>query len=305
MTEHKLCDAIIAWIEQSWMKSDNFLDVARLERFQNLWRDALALFAPLAAASAEAGNSSSELKIPGCDSAFYLSKSFRSKEAALELYKSIFRKLYKHLPMSTGQLEANCTDPFMPPSDINPDDRIYAFPAILLWGLRGYERIIQLCTTSEKVKYGCAKTRDAAEKMIEFLDEHGFGELLMRDNPTWKVNTYFGADAGEMKFDSQEGKRHILPAILPLLNRSDAKPPFDYDQFMNAMIRHLGMTAQSCIKARYYVLVLPARREQLYIEGIKKLQDKVRNQLIAACVTLGITAGQVVAPMITAWIKGE
>ena len=229
------------------MKSDNFLDVARLERFQNLWRDALALFAPLAAASAEAGNS--ELKIPGCDSAFYLCKSFRSKEAAVELYKSIFRKLYKHLPMSTGQLEANCTDPFMLPSDINPDDRIYAFPAMLLWGLRGYERIIQLCTTL-KTSSMVAQRRDAAERMIEFLDENGFGELLMRDNPTWKVNTYFGAGAGEMKFDSQEGKRHILPAILPLLNRPDAKPPFDYDQFMNAMIRHLGMTAQSCIKAR-------------------------------------------------------
>ena len=71
---------------------------------------------------------------------------------------------------------------------------------------------------------------------------------------------------------------------------------------------HVAATWCPCprqvIRARYYVMVLPAKREEMYIDGIRRMQNQALHQVIAALVTFGISAGSVVAPIISRSIAG-
>lgn len=158
---------------------------------------------------------------------------------------------------------------------------------------------------------------------MQYMWDHGckFGQL---DRPKDVYMRRFGNGglSGMMRFyagPSGMKKRWILPSFVALRYSTREDDPnhehggaveFDspkdlIDQVQGALEDFLGEKAQQVIRARYYVMVLPAKREEMYIDAIRRTQAQVLQQLIAAAVTLGVTAGQVIAPLITRAITGD
>lgn len=302
-TRHKLCDGMVAWVEQSWMIPEHFLDSKRLRTFQTFCSDILEACLKLKTNV----NGKGECILPpkyDCDEPVEIAWLFESKETLRHAYDGIFGKMYKHLPAPiTKPLVVSWLDPFGPLEDIHSDDKVWVYPALLMWGLFAYRYAANMCLTSENMFEGLAKSDKQGDAMMRYFADCGV-DIAQTKYPQRRRCAYFG---GTIDFDTQESgsekKSHSLPSILTL-RRSNVSEEI-IDDFTGIFMDYLGACAQDCIAARYYVISLPARRELAYIAEIKRIQERLTNECIALFMTLGITLGNSLSPIITKWWLGE
>jgi hypothetical protein len=319
-TEHKLCDAMVAWVEQAWMNDpETFMNIQRLKAFQTFMRTMVGFCkreSPETIFHHAPKDKPGHCWMPashGKGEATKIPVFFRSMYAARKKFKDIFLDFTSHLPRChTDTPLVENLDPFQPLEDIIPNQRVWMFPALLEWGLWGYEKACCMCLTDEKLLGGLALDDAHGDAVARLLADNGV-DIAQLSKPQALECDYF---CGKISFyggESNNKLRCFLPSVSAFRNSgvegmgAAALYEADYmqlDSFSEHLFDHLGAIAQNCISARYYPLVLPARREQAYITEIKRVRLQMQQQVIAAAVTAGITFGNIVAPKISEFLFG-
>jgi hypothetical protein len=323
--EHtSISDGVISWTEHAWLEKAPFLHPDELCAFQSFVKKMLNIFRPLLAAERARGeqpgvkNSGKKkfVRLPGEEHLppRKVSKIFTSEEEAIAFFQRYRDGYLLHLPRKSTFKADTFSNPFDDIKNCPAKERIWAYPALAEWGIMAYWFAARMCMTNEQILHGLVTDEVAGRKMAEFLLEKGCDVAQLNYSDDVQCRKVFGFEL-EFKGRTTDGSVvvYLLPSFKTLwageadgvknVNMVGGKSAVQ--KFIELWKVAMGDIAQDVMRARYYVLVAPLRREVMYIRGVRDLKATIGHQLTGAGVALGIAVFNEGVSRVAAYLAEE